>query len=28
MRLASPAEPGTILDLTVAGHDGRQLLAA
>src|SRR5436305_4565888 len=28
VRLASPAEPGTILDLTVAGHDGRQLLAA
>jgi threonylcarbamoyladenosine tRNA methylthiotransferase MtaB len=28
IRLAAPAEPGIILDLTVAGHDGRQLLAA
>ena len=28
VRLASPAEPGTILGLTIAGHDGRQLLAA
>jgi threonylcarbamoyladenosine tRNA methylthiotransferase MtaB len=28
VRLASPVEPGTFLDLTVAGHDGRQLLAA
>jgi threonylcarbamoyladenosine tRNA methylthiotransferase MtaB len=26
-RLASPIEPGTILDVTVTGHDGRQLLA-
>jgi threonylcarbamoyladenosine tRNA methylthiotransferase MtaB len=28
VRLAAPVEPGTFLDLTVAGHDGRQLLAA
>jgi threonylcarbamoyladenosine tRNA methylthiotransferase MtaB len=28
VRLTAPVEPGTILDLTVAGHDGRQLLAA
>jgi threonylcarbamoyladenosine tRNA methylthiotransferase MtaB len=28
VRLALPAEPGTFLDLTVAGHNGRQLLAA
>jgi threonylcarbamoyladenosine tRNA methylthiotransferase MtaB len=28
IRLAAPVEPGVILDLTVAGHDGRQLLAA
>ena len=28
VRLATAAEPGMILDLTVAGHDGRQLLAA
>ena len=28
VRLASPIEPGRILDLTMAGHDGRQLLAA
>jgi threonylcarbamoyladenosine tRNA methylthiotransferase MtaB len=28
VRLKAPVEPGTILDLTVAGHDGRQLLAA
>ena len=28
VRLASAAAPGTILDLTMAGHDGRQLLAA
>jgi threonylcarbamoyladenosine tRNA methylthiotransferase MtaB len=27
VRLAAPAEPGTILDLTIAGHDGQQLLA-
>jgi threonylcarbamoyladenosine tRNA methylthiotransferase MtaB len=28
VRLAGPVAPGTILDLTIAGHDGRQLLAA
>jgi threonylcarbamoyladenosine tRNA methylthiotransferase MtaB len=28
VRLASPAAPGAILDLTIAAHDGRQLLAA
>ncbi|MBI4275218.1 MAG: tRNA (N(6)-L-threonylcarbamoyladenosine(37)-C(2))-methylthiotransferase MtaB [Rhizobiales bacterium] len=28
IRLNGPAEPGVIIDLTVAGHDGRQLLAA
>ena len=28
VRLAAPVEPGAILDLTMAGHDGRQLLAA
>jgi threonylcarbamoyladenosine tRNA methylthiotransferase MtaB len=28
VRLAAPAEAGTILDLTMAGHDGRHLLAA
>ena len=28
VRLASLIQPGLILDLTVAGHDGRQLLAA
>ena len=28
VRLAAPIEPGVIVDLTVAGHDGRQLLAA
>jgi threonylcarbamoyladenosine tRNA methylthiotransferase MtaB len=27
-RLAAPVVPGIILDVTVAGHDGRQLLAA
>ena len=27
-RLAAPMEPGIILEVTVAGHDGRQLLAA
>jgi threonylcarbamoyladenosine tRNA methylthiotransferase MtaB len=26
-RLAAPAESGTIVDLAIAGHDGRQLLA-
>jgi threonylcarbamoyladenosine tRNA methylthiotransferase MtaB len=28
VRLAAPVRPGTILDVSVAGHDGRQLLAA
>jgi threonylcarbamoyladenosine tRNA methylthiotransferase MtaB len=28
VRLAAPIEPGVILDLAIAGHDGRQLLAA
>lgn len=28
VRLAAPAEPGAILDLTMEAHDGRQLLAA
>ena len=28
VKLAGPFEPGRILDLTMAGHDGRQLLAA
>jgi threonylcarbamoyladenosine tRNA methylthiotransferase MtaB len=28
VRLAAPAEPGTILALTMTGHDGRYLLAA
>jgi threonylcarbamoyladenosine tRNA methylthiotransferase MtaB len=28
VRLNAPVEPGTFLDLTMAGHDGRQLLAA
>jgi threonylcarbamoyladenosine tRNA methylthiotransferase MtaB len=28
VRLAAPVEPGTILDLTMKGHDGRQLMAA
>jgi threonylcarbamoyladenosine tRNA methylthiotransferase MtaB len=28
VRLTTPAAPGTILDVTIAGHDGRQLLAA
>ena len=28
VRLAAPIEPGVIVDLVVAGHDGRQLLAA
>ena len=27
-RLAAPMQPGMILDVTVAGHDGRQLLTA
>jgi threonylcarbamoyladenosine tRNA methylthiotransferase MtaB len=28
VRLGAPLAPGAILDLTIAGHDGRQLLAA
>jgi threonylcarbamoyladenosine tRNA methylthiotransferase MtaB len=28
VRLAAPVEPGVILDLTMTGHNGRQLLAA
>ena len=28
VRLSSPVEPGMFLDLAIAGHDGRQLLAA
>ena len=28
VRLVTPIEPGTILDLTISGHNGRQLLAA
>jgi threonylcarbamoyladenosine tRNA methylthiotransferase MtaB len=28
VRLATPTEPGLILDLTMAAHDGRHLLAA
>jgi threonylcarbamoyladenosine tRNA methylthiotransferase MtaB len=28
VKLAAPAEPGAILDLTMVGHDGRRLLAA
>jgi threonylcarbamoyladenosine tRNA methylthiotransferase MtaB len=28
VRLSTPVEPGKILDLTMASHDGRQLLAA
>jgi threonylcarbamoyladenosine tRNA methylthiotransferase MtaB len=27
VKLSSPAAPGTILDVSIAGHDGRQLLA-
>jgi threonylcarbamoyladenosine tRNA methylthiotransferase MtaB len=27
-RLAASGQPGTILDVTIAGHDGRQLLTA
>ena len=26
-RLATPMQPGIILDVTITGHDGRQLLA-
>ena len=28
VRLAAPAAPGLMLDVAIAGHDGRQLLAA
>jgi threonylcarbamoyladenosine tRNA methylthiotransferase MtaB len=28
VRLNTPVEPGLFLDLTMTGHDGRQLLAA
>jgi threonylcarbamoyladenosine tRNA methylthiotransferase MtaB len=28
VRLAGPVEPGAILDVSIAGHDGQQLLAA
>jgi threonylcarbamoyladenosine tRNA methylthiotransferase MtaB len=28
VRLAAPIEPGAILELFIAGHDGRQLTAA
>ncbi len=28
VRLAAPVAPGTLLDLAIGGHDGRQLLAA
>ena len=28
VRLAAPVAPGEILELTIADHDGRQLLAA
>jgi threonylcarbamoyladenosine tRNA methylthiotransferase MtaB len=28
VRLATPAEPGLLIDVAIAGHDGRQLLAA
>jgi threonylcarbamoyladenosine tRNA methylthiotransferase MtaB len=28
VRLAAPAIPGTIVEVNIAGHDGRQLLAA
>lgn len=28
VRLATPREPGAIVDVTIAGHDGRRLLAA
>jgi threonylcarbamoyladenosine tRNA methylthiotransferase MtaB len=28
VRLAAPVAPGAILDVRVAGHDGRHLLAA
>jgi threonylcarbamoyladenosine tRNA methylthiotransferase MtaB len=28
VKLARPVAPGVIIDLTIAAHDGRQLLAA
>jgi hypothetical protein len=28
VRLAAPAAPGALIDVIIAGHDGRQLLAA
>jgi hypothetical protein len=28
VRLATPVQPGVILDLAIKAHDGRQLLAA
>ena len=28
VRLAAPAPPGSIFEVAIAGHDGRQLLAA
>ena len=28
VRLAAPCAPGAMLDVTIGGHDGRQLLAA
>jgi threonylcarbamoyladenosine tRNA methylthiotransferase MtaB len=28
VRLAAPAEPGTVKDVTISGHDGRMLVAA
>jgi threonylcarbamoyladenosine tRNA methylthiotransferase MtaB len=28
VRFAAPVEPGSIVERTIAGHDGRQLLAA
>jgi threonylcarbamoyladenosine tRNA methylthiotransferase MtaB len=28
VRLAGPMQPGTIVEVAVTGHDGRQLLAA
>jgi threonylcarbamoyladenosine tRNA methylthiotransferase MtaB len=28
VRLSAPVKPGVILDVTMAGHDGRRLLAA
>jgi len=27
VKLRAPAQPGTIVDCTIAGHDGRRLLA-